>query len=185
MTAESWATTFKGALLALAFALAVTAAEPVPQEPGPADVRAAVVEPEEHPLADPCPGPDDTELAVRARCWIDAAYEVLGGPPAEADVAYAVAEAESRFRTGVKNPKSSATGLFQFVKGTWRRVTKVGPWFMRDWDLEDRKDGWRNALAAVWLAGRDEWRGHWQVCNNYRGAGSGSVKCGSAGGWLR
>ena len=136
-------------------------------------------------LIDPCVVPWPTTKADKARCWIAAAYEVLGGPPDEADLAFAVAAAESGFRVGVKNRRSSATGLFQFIKSTWRNVIKAGPDFMREWTIEDRKDGWRNALAAVWLAGRDRWRTHWQVCSNFTGPGSGPVRCGAAGGWLR
>ena len=169
------------ALIAAAVLLSIPS-EPVGREPGPADVRPPVAA-ELRPFDDPCP-PDDDRKRL-ARCWIDAAYALLGGPPEEADVAFRVAEAESGFRTAVKNRKSSATGLFQFIKSTWRNVVAAGPWFMRSWTIEDRKDGWRNAVAAVWLAGRDGWRTHWQVCSNFTGPGSGPVRCGRSGGWLR
>ena len=136
-------------------------------------------------MNDPCAHPWPQTREDKARCWIDAAYSLLGGPPGEAGLAFAVAAAESGFREAVKNRKSSATGLFQFIKSTWRNVTKSGPEFMREWTMEDRKDGWRSTVAAVWLAGRDQWRTHWQVCSNFRGQGAGRVPCGSAGGWSR
>ena len=126
------------------------------------------------PLCDPCP---DGEGEERVRCWVEAALQVWDGPVEETELAVRVAWRESRFDPAAKNPKSSATGLFQFINSTWR-------WVADELELEDRTDGWQNTLAAVWLAGRDRWRTHWQVCANF-GDGVGSVRCGSAGGWLR
>ena len=125
-------------------------------------------------LCDPCPTGEGEE---RVRCWVEHALRVWDGPEEETELAVRVAWRESGYDPAAKNPKSSATGLFQFINSTWR-------WVADELELDDRTDGWQHTLAAVWLAGKSKWRTHWQVCANF-GDGVGSVRCGSAGGWLR
>ena len=66
-----------------------------------------------------------------------------------------IASCESSNDPKVKNPNpnSSATGLFQFTKGTWQDGCKqLGV----DWDLEDRKDVEKATVMTIHFIGRGE-----------------------------
>ena len=66
-----------------------------------------------------------------------------------------IASCESSNDPKVKNPNpnSSATGLFQFTKGTWQDGCKqLGV----DWDLEDRKDVEKSTVMTIHFIGRGE-----------------------------
>lgn len=65
-----------------------------------------------------------------------------GASPQTAVVMTAVAQLESGFWTGAKNPNSTATGLFQFLRVHWQD----GSWDPRDPDQSVEK--------ALWLLGR-------------------------------
>lgn len=68
------------------------------------------------------------------------------------DVAYC----ESSFRAAVKNPTSSARGVYQFVDRTWAWVSAIGA----PAPYADRYDYRANIANALWLARRDGWQ-HW------------------------
>ena len=59
-------------------------------------------------------------IAIKCRLWLEQAFDkqFLGLGP-DAALAKAIAGEESGFDPNAKNPGSSATGLFQFIKGTW------------------------------------------------------------------
>ena len=66
-----------------------------------------------------------------------------------------IASCESSNDPKVKNPNpnSSATGLFQFTKGTWKDGCKqLGV----DWDLEDRKDVEKSTVMTIHFINRGE-----------------------------
>lgn len=69
-----------------------------------------------------------------------------------------VAKCESGFDPSIKNPTSSATGVFQFTQGTWLSVAKIRG---QEYTLEDRKDAEKNIDNAMWLAANEGWY-HWE-----------------------
>jgi soluble lytic murein transglycosylase-like protein len=69
-----------------------------------------------------------------------------------------VAKCESGYDPYAKNQNSSATGVFQFISGTWLSVVKMRG---QEYTLEDRKDAEKNIDNALWLAAKEGW-GHWE-----------------------
>lgn len=69
----------------------------------------------------------------------------LGVPPA---VAIAMANAESGFKYGVKNPGASAAGLFQFIDKTWSGMMKG---YSRRYGIPqvNQYDPWANTILGV------------------------------------
>ena len=120
------------------------------------------------PDCNPCPVIEDKEK--QARCWIEAAF-----PKQEVELAMRVAEKESAytFSPTIKNPKSSATGLFQHIKRFWKgRVNTFYPGAEMS-----RTNGWHNTLIAARLVERDSWNRHWQVCRGFA-INPGTLNCG-------
>lgn len=80
--------------------------------------------------------------------------------PAELQAAHAVSHCESEHRN-VKNPKSTASGHFQFINGTWEWVTGLRPpamaypyrvqlaAFVKLWDGGKGRSHWA-ASASCW-----------------------------------
>lgn len=63
------------------------------------------------------------------------------------EIAIAIVRCESSFRPGVKNPNSTASGLFQFIRGTWKGSLK-----QMDLPAElDVFDGDANIMVGLWL----------------------------------
>lgn len=60
----------------------------------------------------------------------------------------AIAQCESGFRPTAKNPHSTATGVFQFIKATWLGFVKQRG---LDWTLEDRIDPVKNIDMAAYV----------------------------------
>lgn len=92
---------------------------PVPAPPGPQPVPVPVPAPptpQPAPRAPPAPG-GAAEIAHHLRLGA-AAFAV------DLDCLGAIAAVESGFRPLVKNPNSSAFGLFQFITGTWNDVVR-------------------------------------------------------------
>ena len=69
-----------------------------------------------------------------------------------------IAKCESGFNPNAKSPISSASGVFQFVSGTWLGVVKARG---QDYTLADRFDYEKNIDNAMWLAKSEGWQ-HWQ-----------------------
>lgn len=74
---------------------------------------------------------------------------------------------ESRFDPEARNPHSTATGLAQFLDGTWQWVDELGAPFTH----LGRTDPRGNAFTAAWLIAREDLGGigHW---NESRGCWS-------------
>ncbi len=82
-------------------------------------------------------------------------------PSAAVSFLQCVARHESHFNPRAENPRSTASGLFQFIDGTWRHYAKHVP--------EAKKYGhashapaavqWEVALLAVKWGGHGHWRG--------------------------
>lgn len=68
---------------------------------------------------------------------------------------------ESRLTADARNPRSSATGVYQFLTGTWEWVRSLGAPHAH----EDRTHARANAFTAAWLITRTDLGGinHW-VC---------------------
>lgn len=68
---------------------------------------------------------------------------------------------ESRFDPEARNPRSTATGLAQFLDGTWRWVDELGAPFTH----LPRTDARANAFTAAWLIHRTDLGGigHWNA----------------------
>jgi hypothetical protein len=68
-----------------------------------------------------------------------------------------IAKAESNFNEKAKNPKSSASGVFQIIKSTWRLYGCKGDVFK----FKDNIDcGWRIYMTSgfrPWLASVNKW----------------------------
>ena len=90
----------------------------------------------------PSDPPPKVEHAIRL------ASTTYGMPYGEA---VRVAYCESRWNARAKNPRSTATGLMQFLDSTWARTPYA---------RLDRRDPYANALAAGWLwrANGGSWR---------------------------
>jgi len=92
--------------------------------------------------------------------YIRCSGERLGKTNREIMTMIRIARAESNFKTTAKNPKSSATGIFQITWATWDGNRCNG----EKWDFVDNIDcGWKIQTRRGYRP--------WEVCNN------GSVKC--------
>lgn len=58
----------------------------------------------------------EIELKVKIKIAEEASEDIL-----LQEIATEIARAESGFNPNAKNPKSTATGIFQFIKGTWKK----------------------------------------------------------------
>ncbi|MEI3987341.1 transglycosylase SLT domain-containing protein, partial [Escherichia coli] len=78
------------------------------------------------------------------KALITDAANMMGVPPA---VALAMAKAESGFNYTAKNPYASASGLFQFVNGTWDGMMKG---YSRKFGIPrvNQMDPWANAILG-------------------------------------
>ena len=78
------------------------------------------------------------------------------------DQALCIMRAESGGNPHAKNPRSTAAGLFQFLRGTWASVpvSVTGG----SYDSGRVYDPTANVAAAAWLQAEDGW-GHWSVYN--------------------
>jgi hypothetical protein len=83
----------------------------------------------------------------------------------EAHAAIEVAKCESGFQADVKNPNSSATGIFQIIAGTWTRNRLL---MGRDASLHLRKDWIENIDTAHYIYERSDW-GPWLASINCHG----------------
>lgn len=79
------------------------------------------------------------------KALITDAANMMGVPPA---VALAMAKAESGFNYTAKNPYASASGLFQFIDGTWDGMMKG---YSRKFGIPrvNQMDPWANAILGV------------------------------------
>lgn len=75
----------------------------------------------------------------------------------EATILIAIAKAESGLNPLAKNPKSSASGLFQVIAGTWYSYNCVG-------DKYDFKD---STNCAIKIMKKDKGFSAWSVYNNW------------------
>ena len=64
-------------------------------------------------------------------------------------LAYELAKFESKLCSQVKNPKTSATGCYQFIKSTWRDFC--------DGDVLDNDDNIRCAMKLIGAGGIQHW----------------------------
>lgn len=102
------------------------------------------------------PPHDDEPLTLQSRTFIQevenwrTVVEVHFG--ANTDRALAVMQCESRGNADAKNPTSTASGLFQFLRSTWKNVTGMD-------NHNGVFDGARNIEAASILSkGGTDWR---------------------------
>ena len=72
--------------------------------------------------------------------------------------ALAISWCESRHNPLIKNSISSATGLWQFTKGTFLDGIR---WRGLDWNLDDRFNVDKSTDMAMWFVGREGW-GRWE-----------------------
>lgn len=83
--------------------------------------------------------------------------EELGEPNSDIMTMIRIARAESNFKPRAKNPKSTASGIFQIIAGTWYSNDCVGD----KWDFKDNiKCAWK--LHQVrgfqpWDASKSKW----------------------------
>lgn len=91
------------------------------------------------------PGYTDREIRKTIRC---AFRKVVGG---SVDQALCVAARESGFNEFADNPRSSASGVFQFVDGTWDGVRST---YRRFWRRHDLHRSVYNARSNVMGAAR-------------------------------
>ena len=66
-------------------------------------------------------------------------------------LAVAIARCESGLQEKAKNPNSSASSIFQFVKSTWKSTTKRMGWI----EGTDVFDPHLNVVAGIWLLKTD------------------------------
>ena len=74
------------------------------------------------------------------------------------NIALRIAKCESDYNTLAKSPISSASGVFQFISGTWQSVVKMRG---QDYTLSDRFDAEKNIDNAMWLM-KTEGLHHWE-----------------------
>ena len=74
-------------------------------------------------------------------------------------LALTIAEAESKFNPLARNPASSASGIFQFIKSTWKTECEG--------DVFDYRD---NTRCAMRLLSTDNGLNHWLADRNMRQA---------------
>jgi hypothetical protein len=89
------------------------------------------------------------------------AADMPPAPPAAVRFLDCVIRHESRGNPKAENPTSTASGLFQFVDGTWRHYAKHIPaaanYAHASW--APAKVQWQVALLAVKWNGHGHWRG--------------------------
>jgi len=108
------------------------------------------------PIAHFSPVPFD-KLSVAQRLAAIVVWSIFEDHPVTTpEAALAIAACESSFKSWVDNPRSSAGGLFQFIRGTWRaEAPKAGI----SGDLTERYNPWSAALVAASVVERDgSWR---------------------------
>ena len=89
--------------------------------------------------------------------WRDLVTEHFA--PSEVERAMQILECESHGDPLAKNPRSSAAGLFQFLRGTWDHVAaEVG---LLTYAEGGPYDAAANVEAAAWLASEGGGWGHW------------------------
>ena len=92
------------------------------------------------------------ELSIEERILTGA--ENLGINP---QLALAVAKCESGLDQGAKNPNSTASGIFQFLKSTWKStLERMG--LPEHLDVFDASS---NIMAGLWLMKQDGASTHW------------------------
>lgn len=79
------------------------------------------------------------------------------------DLALFLAKVESNFNPNAKNPNSSATGLFQFIDGTWKGNCEG--------NRLDPKDNARCAMELLGSGGLHHWTVDPRTANKLRSAG--------------
>ena len=82
----------------------------------------------------------------------------------DADLLVRIAQAESGLRPYKDNDvkTSTAAGLFQFTRGTWKDGCR---WFNRNWTLNDRYDPTKSTKMAIWFIKRGELH-RWDASRN-------------------
>ena len=117
------------------------------------------------PLAVEIDTPESKELAVKPITVKDLDpnrqevkdYIVEATQGLNTDLYLRIADCESGFNPYAKNGISTASGVFQFIAGTWKYVNaKRG----LDWTLDDRFDYKKNIDNAIWLM-ENEGATHW------------------------
>ncbi|MFT7648651.1 MAG: hypothetical protein ACI8Y4_003403 [Candidatus Poriferisodalaceae bacterium] len=73
-------------------------------------------------------------------------------PVTTPEAALAITACESSWKAWAENPRSSASGLFQFIRGTWRNEA---PLVGISGDLRERYNPWSAALVAAAMVERD------------------------------
>ncbi len=91
----------------------------------------------------------------RARTWAKEA-----GFGDETEKAVLVAKCESDLQVDAKNPRSTASGLYQHLASLWKQRIKAA-----GYKALDIFNGWHSTLMAYWLRWADGfgWR-HWPNC---------------------
>ena len=72
-------------------------------------------------------------------------------------VMIAIADAESDFNASAKNPHSSASGLFQIIKGTWKAYECVGDPFNPTDNIECAKKIYEDSGTSPWNESKHVW----------------------------
>lgn len=75
-----------------------------------------------------------------------------------------VANCESGWKPNAKSRLSSASGLFQFISGTWKSTRAA---MGRDTDLDLRFDAHENIDTAVFLWNGGRGAGHWECVTKH------------------
>jgi soluble lytic murein transglycosylase-like protein len=75
-------------------------------------------------------------------------------------LALGIARCESRFDPKAKNPNSTASGVFQFIRSTWHETTRRMKW-TGAFDVFDPR---LNVIAGIWLLKTDG-ATHWECYN--------------------
>jgi len=78
----------------------------------------------------------------------------------DTELALRIADAESSYNPNAKNPKSTASGLYQFIKSTWQSTLKR---MDREWVSPFDAD--TNIEAAIYLLAQGELH-HWNASKN-------------------
>jgi hypothetical protein len=133
----------------------VKAATSAPPTPAPTVTITSLVT----VTASPAPQPTVTVTATRTA---EPASRSSQRPPVASDEAFlrCVVHRESRGDPRAENPTSSASGLFQFLDGTWRSVTRmsgIGTRYDRASDAPSSVQ-WAVARWTVEHIGRHPWR---------------------------
>jgi len=139
--------------LILATALALPSAAPAEMVDAAATHRAAELSAELHDVNGPYAG-DQPGNVAQWRSLVDEHFE-----PGEVDRAMQILECESHGDPYAKNPRSSAAGLFQFLRGTWDHT--AGQLDLPSYAEGGPYDATANIEAAAWLVSEGGGWGHW------------------------